>query len=131
MLQEVSSDSVRIFSINQDDLLAELKVIAARICAEQPEVISVHVFGSIARGDHIGLSDVDVIIILRGDRKIDPVQQVRQFYKFFNLPIGVDLLVFTEDEISHRLEHGDPFISQAWQENIKVYPSDDIESNGV
>ena len=75
------------------------------------------VFGSIARGDHVGLSDVDVLIVLADGESGDPIERIRSFYPYFDLPIGVDLLVFTQDELKCRREEGDPFIERLWQES--------------
>ena len=117
MRQQRSSGSVQIISINRDELLARLSAIAARICAEHPEVQSVRVFGSIARGDQVGTSDVDVLIVLLGTEQKDTLEQIRRFYPYFDLPIDVDVLVYTEDDIARRLQAGDPFMVRAWEES--------------
>jgi predicted nucleotidyltransferase len=117
MLRQRSSGSVKIISINRDELLAALSAIARQICAEHPEVKSVRVFGSIARGDQVGTSDVDVIIVLRGSEQGELLQQVRLFYPYFDLPIGVDVLVYTEEQIARRLQAGDAFMTRLWEES--------------
>jgi predicted nucleotidyltransferase len=85
--------------------------------AEHPEVADVRVFGSIARGDHVGASDVDVLIVLRDGESGDPIERIRSFYPYFDLPIGVDLLVFTKDQLKHRREGGDAHLERIWQES--------------
>jgi predicted nucleotidyltransferase len=117
VLRQRSSDSVKITSIDRDELLAALSAIAGQICAEHPEVKSVRLFGSIARGDQVGMSDVDVLIVLRGGEQVEPLQQIRLFYPYFDLPIGVDLLVYTEEQIARRLQAGDAFMTRLWEES--------------
>lgn len=116
-----SSASVKIISIDRDELLAKLKTIAAHLSAEHPEVSSVRVFGSLARGDQVGTSDVDVLVVLRGEAQADPWELIRRFQPYFDLPLGVDLLVFSEEQIAHRLQAGDPFMSRIWRESWPLH----------
>jgi len=116
VLQQRSYGSVRIISINRDDVLARLRAIARQICAQHPQVKSVRVFGSIARGDQVGTSDVDVMIVLRGSGEGE-FEHVCSFYPYFDLPIGVDLLVLTEGQIARRLQAEDAFMARVWKES--------------
>jgi predicted nucleotidyltransferase len=120
MLQQRSFDSVKIISIDRDKLLARLREIAERICVERPEVTEVRVFGSIARGDHVGTSDVDVLILLEDANAGDVVEQARSFYPYFDLPVGVDMLVFTREQLADRLRSGDAFVERMWRESQRV-----------
>ena len=63
MLRERSSGSVKIISLDRDELLARLATIATRIRARHPEVREVRLFGSLARGDQTGTSDADLLIV--------------------------------------------------------------------
>jgi len=98
-------------------VLAQLSKVAGRIYADHPEVKSVLVFGSIARGDHAGTSDVDVLIVLRDDEAGEMIGWLRRFYPYFDLPIAVDVLVYTEGEIGRRLKAGDEFMCRVWEES--------------
>ncbi|MBI4322075.1 MAG: nucleotidyltransferase domain-containing protein [Chloroflexi bacterium] len=117
MLRVRSCGSVKIISIDRAELMARLRQIASRVCADHREASSVRMFGSIARGDHVGTSDVDVLIVLRGAESCDELEQTRLFYPYFDLPIGVDLLVCTEDQVARRLQE-DPALRRLWQESI-------------
>jgi predicted nucleotidyltransferase len=88
VLQQKSFDSVKIISIDRDKVLSRLRDIARHITAEHPEVVSVRVFGSIARGDHVGTSDVDVLIVLRDAVVDNPIECVRLFYPYFDGSLG-------------------------------------------
>ncbi len=117
MLRQRSSGSVKIISIDRDKLLARLRQIAGQICVEHPEVAEVRVFGSIARGDQVGTSDVDVVIVVQDGDLEDPLQRACSFYPYFDLPIGVDLIVYTQDYLERRLKAGDPFVERMWRES--------------
>jgi predicted nucleotidyltransferase len=117
MLRQRSSGSVSIISIDRARLLRRLRAIAERIRSEHPEVAEVRVFGSIARGDHVGTSDVDVLIVLREGELGDPIERIRSFYPYFELPMGVDLLALTRDQLRRRLEMGDAFAERMGQES--------------
>jgi predicted nucleotidyltransferase len=73
-----------------------LREIVKQLYADYPEVVDVRVFGSIARGDQVGTSDVDV------------------------LPVGVDVLVYTREQLSRRLQAGDAFVERIWQESLAL-----------
>jgi len=120
MLRQRSSGSVKIIFIDRDELLSRLREIARRLYVERPDVIDVRVFGSIARGDQVGTSDVDVLILLRDSELEDPVERIRSFYPYFDLPVGVDVLVYTQDQLSRRLEVGDPFVARMWRESLAL-----------
>lgn len=121
MLHQSLSDSVKIISIDRPELLAVLKRIAKKIRAEFPDVACVRVFGSIARGDQVGTSDVDVLIVLkaRAPQKAH-LDWIRQFYPYFDLPFGVDVLVYPKAELVRRLQAGDAFLTRIWAESLRL-----------
>ena len=121
MLQVKSSDSVQTISVNRAEVLAALKTIASKIKAQHPEVLSVRIFGSLARGDQVGTSDVDVLIILRGTESGDPIEWIRRYYGYFRLPIPVDLLVYNEAQIEQRLQADDPGFKCLWIESLESF----------
>jgi hypothetical protein len=47
----------------------------------------------------------------------DPFRRIRAFQPYFDLSIGVDLLVFGEEETARRLADGDAFMAHIWQES--------------
>ena len=120
MLQQRSFGSVKIISIDRDELLSRLRGIARHIHAEHPQVASIRVFGSIARGDHVVTSDVDVLILVDGDVPDDPIERARLFYPYFDLPIGVDLLVWTTEAWAQQLRVGNEFVRRVRQEGLAL-----------
>jgi len=120
MLQQRSFDSVEIISIDRSKVLDALRRVARRIRAQHPEVVDVRVFGSLARGDQVGTSDVDVLIVIEDGGSGDPIEQIRGFYPYFDLPVGVDLLVMTWDRWTQRLQAGDAFAEQVSRESVAL-----------
>ena len=118
MLPLTSTDSVRIISLNRNDLLARLREIAAHLKEKHPEVAEVRLFGSLARGDHTGISDADVLILLDHATESDPVRRVLTYLPEFELDRGVDPLVYTREELERLLSEGNLFLKKALKENI-------------
>jgi predicted nucleotidyltransferase len=115
-----SSSSVKFISLNQDSLRARLQQIVARMKAERPEVEEVRLFGSLARGDATGTSDVDILIVLSHAPDADPHRRIITFLPYFDLDRGADLLVLTHAELNRRLSDGDPFLRHVWDESVDL-----------
>jgi predicted nucleotidyltransferase len=119
MLPKQSCSSVRIISLNRDELLTRLRQIATRLQAEHPEVADVRLFGSLARGDQTGTSDVDILIVLRHTSEADPHRRILNFMPYFDLLRGTDFLVYTRAELE-RLSAGNRFLQRVWDESISL-----------
>ncbi len=120
MPPEPSSASVKVFYPHREALIERLRAIAQRIQAQHPEVRSIALFGSLARSDYTALSDADVLILLDRSTEDDLHRRILRFLPYFDLDCGVDLLVYTEEEIERRLRQGDPFIQRIRQESIEL-----------
>jgi predicted nucleotidyltransferase len=113
---------VRIISLDRNELLNRLEQIARRIVAERPDVVDVRLFGSLARGDQVGASDADVLVVVRTDAPVDPIAAAQALYPYFDLPVGVDLWVVGERELARRLRAEDVFATRAWGESRDLLP---------
>lgn len=120
MLRLTSYDSVTTISLEKNEVLAALRDIAAKISRERMDVVSIRLFGSLARGDHVGTSDADILIVLQGNRIDDPLDRIRSFYSYFRLPVPVDILVYSEAQIEERLQSGDPQFARLWKESVDL-----------
>ena len=120
MLRETSSSSVKIISIQREEILERLRLISRRICQLHKEVHSIHLFGSLVRGDQVGTSDADVLTLLHDPTDDHQIDLIRRYLKYFNLPIGTDLIVIDNPSFSQRLAADDPFISRLWQESVQL-----------
>jgi predicted nucleotidyltransferase len=115
-----SSDSVKIIFLDRNALLARLRDIAARIRHEHATVAEVRVFGSLARGDATGTSDVDVLILLHHSTEPDALRRILTFLPYFDLERGTDLLVYTRAELEQQLATQNPFICRIWRESVPL-----------
>lgn len=120
MRQVPSFDSVRIISLNRDELFVRLRDIAARIWQEHHEVEEIRAFGSLARGDARGTSDVDILIVLRASSESDPHRRIQTFLPYFDLDRGTDLLVYTRAKLERQLTTDNALLQRIWRESISL-----------
>jgi predicted nucleotidyltransferase len=126
MLRLTSSDSVTTLSLERTKVLAALRDIAGKIIRENADVVSIRLFGSLARGDQVGTSDADILIVVKGEGIDDPLQRTRSFYSYFRLPVPVDLLIYSEAQLQERLMSGDPQFARLWRESIDLKSVGDL-----
>ena len=119
MLPTLSSSSVKIISLNRDQLLTRLRQIASRLQKEHPEVAEVRLFGSLARGDQTGTSDVDILIVLQHTLERDPHRRILTYLPYFDLRQGADCLVYTRAELE-RLSADNRFLQRIWEESLPL-----------
>lgn len=115
-----SFGSVKFISLNRNALLARLRDIAAHIRRDHRAVEEIRLFGSLARGDNTGMSDVDVLIVLEESRERDPLRRILVFLPYFDLDRGVDLLVYTRAELQAHLDARDAFARNVWEPSIAL-----------
>ncbi|MGQ9696299.1 MAG: nucleotidyltransferase domain-containing protein [Thermodesulfobacteriota bacterium] len=86
----------------------------------QPERIIL--FGSYAWGNPTKDSDIDLLIVKKVNQKHrQRMLTVRKILSEENALAGIDILVYTQEEISQRLEIGDSFISQILKKGKVLY----------
>jgi predicted nucleotidyltransferase len=98
VLRKKSYGSVKTFWLDRQ-LALELALAACRrILGEREEVLRVGIFGSIARGNAVPGSDLDVLVLLaRAD--VRPVDRSLPYVAYFDaLGLPTDVLCFTEEE---------------------------------
>lgn len=119
MQHKESLGSVKLISINREEVLSELKKIALNIKQEHAELLDIKLFGSIAKSTHTGCSDIDIIIIVSSSSE-DIFHRIAKLKRYFTLPISVDLLVYTKSEIDQMLFENNHFICSAIKEGIDL-----------
>ena len=74
---------------------------ARELSNEFQDVEDVRVFGSLAKKEETGLSDVDILIIIAYSQEKDSLERMKPYYFFLSkrLTIGFDLLVLTKEEL--------------------------------
>ena len=115
-----SCNSVRIISLDREEMLARLREIAARLRAERPEVAEVRLFGSLARGEQHGTSDIDVVVLLSESKESDWHRRILTYLPYFDLSRDTDVLVYTVAELEERLAAGDRFLRRIYEESISL-----------
>ena len=110
--------SVRIQFLDRGKILRELKELSLTLKKERQDVISIILFGSLAKGNYTGGSDADIIIIVKHSKK-DLVERIFEFRKYFlNCSIPVDVLVYTEEEVKKMQHEG--FIDSVMKEGVNL-----------
>lgn len=107
-----SFGSAKVFWLDRDEALRRLHDAAGRVLAERPDVLAIHLFGSLADGRAVPGSDADVLILLeRSERRwIDRPLDYIGYFEGVGMP--VELFCYTTEEAdrtplaARALEHG-------------------------
>ena len=102
----------------------ELKKIVEALRPYRPK--KVLLFGSFARGDYHGLSDLDLIVIKETPKKF--VDRIVEILELCDCDIPVEPLVYTSAEIEQLLAEENSFIIGALKEGRVLY--DEAQERG-
>lgn len=99
MRQIISSGSVKAIYLDREAIINELKKTAEEAFKKFPEIKEVILFGSLAKGEHCGLSDIDVLIVAES-KPSNPLERMKPYFDLFaeRLKIAIDLIVITPEE---------------------------------
>ncbi len=113
-----SYDTVKIKSLNKNKVLRKLKHVAGGIIKENPKVMEVSLFGSLAKGNYTGKSDADILIVLKEDsrRFIDRIPPYLAAFLYADVP--VDVFPYTEEELKQLDMKKNSFIKRIQDEKI-------------
>lgn len=68
--------------LDRNQLLEELKTAAKEAKDAFPEIKEIRLFGSLARNEETGLSDVDIFIVAETEIK-NPIERIKPYFCFF------------------------------------------------
>ena len=85
--------------------------------AADPEKIII--FGSYASGNEDPYSDIDLIIILKSDKRF--LDRLRDLYQMWTLDKGVDIFAYTPEEFETMLAEENPFLEKVLDEGEVIY----------
>ncbi len=120
MQQIKSLGSAKIISLNKEIVLKEIKKIAEKIKEEEKgNILDIIIFGSIAKNNYTGTSDVDIAIILK-ESDLSFIERIVKYRKYFDLDIGVDLFVYTFSEFEKMKRENNFFIKEIIDFGISV-----------
>ncbi len=93
-----SSGSVKVISLDRDEVLQQLREVAIEALKAFPELQEVRLIGSLAIGTHTGTSDVDLLLRVT-EISGNPLEAMKPYFFFFSsrLGIGLDILLFGSD----------------------------------
>ncbi|MDI6773630.1 MAG: nucleotidyltransferase domain-containing protein [bacterium] len=111
--------SVRVWKRDPNAVLSRLQAWAEQL-GEDPEILAVVLFGSLARGEATAASDADVLIVLRDSVEEFGERMVR--YKPIGLGVSVEVFPYTLDEARRALKDGWGVIGAALREGRVLLP---------
>ena len=118
-MRERSTGSVTVIYLDRDEVIAKTRAAVFALALEHAEIERVVLFGSMARGDAVPGSDVDLLMVLSESRF--PFLDRSVEYRPSGIPVGVDVSAYTEDEIEKMTRDGHMLLEQALSEGMTVY----------
>lgn len=86
-----------------------------------PELLErVMVFGSKARGDAIPDSDLDVLVVLKGNRDLKPRIRKLGYELALRKDVVPSIVIYTVQEMEQRREHRSVFLEAVEREGVVV-----------
>ncbi len=116
---ERSTGSVTVIYLDREAVIEKTRAAVDALARERGEIERVVMFGSMARGDAVPGSDVDLLVALSEssvpflDRSVE--------YKPEGIPVGVDVFAYTEEEMEKMTREGHMLLKQALSEGVTVY----------
>lgn len=108
-----SLNTAEIISIDRPGVMKKLKTIVTGLKQSDSNIRDIRVYGSFVRGDYTPDSDIDILIIL-DDSGVPFLKRRDAYIDFFlDLPLDIDLKVYTRDEIQKMQNEGNLFIEEA------------------
>ncbi len=118
VVQIRSSGSVKIISLDIKFVHARLADAARALRDQDANVVSVWLFGSLARGDFLPGSDADILIVLK-ECELPFRDRIDRFTDWFSdVGLPVDVLPVTTSELEERAD--DPFWARLLSERIRL-----------
>ena len=118
-MRKQSFGSVEVTWLDRQGVLEAVQRAAKQLAASCPEVQRIILFGSMARGDAVPGSNVDLLVVL--SECAAPFLDRIPKYKPLGIPIGVDVFPYTEEELKRMVEEGNGFVRQALSEGVVLF----------
>jgi len=109
-----SLSSVRVISVDWTAVRSGLARWAEGLVREDPNVLGVLLYGSLARDDHVPGSDADLLVVVESSPH--PSRERPEHLPSPLVPIPADVIVYTKRELRRFLGEGLPFLRRALRE---------------
>lgn len=88
-------------------------------------VVALSVFGSVGRGEDVAGSDLDLLLVIKGPRKENFVDDVTAYSATFTGKYGIRLspIVLTTAEVRKNAKRGDPLLKNIVADGIDLLPT--------
>lgn len=117
-VQRRSSGSVKIAFLDRNQAIAELKERSQELLCRDTQVLTVALFGSLARGQALPSSDADILIVLKSHSKSRWFDRIPEYHEAFRgTALPVETFPYTVEEMIRLHSHSN-FIRKALQELI-------------
>lgn len=105
MRQIISANFVKAIYLDRELLLKKLNEIARESAKKFPQIKKIILFGSLAKNEETGLSDVDLFILVE-DGESNPLKRLKRYFDFFadRLDIALDMIVANVSEFDYYKE---------------------------
>lgn len=123
-IQQTSSPSVKAFWLNLRQVKTNLKKAVKHLAETHPEIEQVWLFGSLARRDAVPGSDADLLMVLSESSLSFLDRSVRYQPDFCG--VGVDVLAYTQAELTRMEAEGNAFLQSARAEGICLFKRSDF-----
>ena len=115
VLRRRSYGSVRVFWLDRDLALKNLRESALRLVREKPEVEEVRLFGSLAEGRAVPGSDADILLVLGKEEGSFWERPLKYLNYFEEIGLPVELFCYTREEIRKN-----SFAAEAYRRSLKL-----------
>ena len=99
---EESLNSARVFWLDHERLLREIYQRARELGEKEDNVMKVVLFGSVAEKRAVPGSDVDILIVLKGDNK-SFLERIAEWSEKLSLDFPTEVFPYTEQELNNPL----------------------------
>ena len=114
-----SYGSVQVTWLDRSAVIEATRKAVAALAEGKPEVLKVILFGSMARGDAVPGSDVDLLVVVAESGR-SFLHRIAE-YRLSGIPVGVDVFPYTQQEFDKMLAEGNGLIRQALAEGQTLF----------
>ncbi len=116
--------SVRFFRLDKEKVERNIRAYARQL-AEDPSVLAVVLFGSLARGEATAMSDADILIVLRESPR--PFHERTPDFLWSGVGISLDVFPYTLSEAVQALQEGGGLVAVALREGIWLVDKEGVK----